>query len=266
MKALIVLSLLLATSPTARANPHPNPFSVPYVTLPQDNLEIEQHTDLVPVRVERENANGTLERTFSLRSVLQTELEIGLTDHLELGFYFRFQQSASSMTPSMRFSGLKQRLHYRFAERGELPVDIGVYGELGEYHDELELDEKLLIERSFGDINVVANLWVEQHWYFQLEQTTFIYNPTLAMNYEISPKLIVGAEYWTRGRLDGNSATTMDTPTEGHHYLGPTMLFQTGKLFIALGVYARLDAIADKAVVNDPYGKLWIRSILGVDL
>jgi len=270
MKYLLALSFILAASAPVLANPHPNPFSYPYVTLPENEAEVEQYLDFIPVRVTRENPDGTLEGVYGVRSILQTELEIGLTDRLELGFYFQFRQGASGTTPFMQFNGIKQRLHYRFAEKGELPVDIGIYGEIAEYQNEFELEEKILLERNFGDITAVANLWIEQEWYFQVDQTKYIYNPTLAVNYELSPKFIIGAEYWARGRFDtpdpNDSTGSNDAPTGTRHYLGPTFLFQTGKLFFALGAYARLDAIADKAVVNDPYGKLWFRSIVGVDL
>jgi hypothetical protein len=267
MKYLLAVSLVISAAAIASANPHPNPFSYPYATLPTDKLEVEQYVDLVPVRVEKENADGTLDGVFSLRSVLTTELELGLTDRLEAGFYFQFQQGATSDTPFLRFAGIKQRLRYRFAEAGELPVDIGIYGEIAEFHDEIEFEEKLLLERRFGDINVVANLWIEQEWYFQTKETKFIYNPTLGMSYQVSPKLFVGAEYWTRGRFDRSSTTdSTDAPTSGRHYAGPTLLYQTGNVFLSLGVYARLDAIADKAVVDDPYGKVWIRSIVGLEL
>jgi hypothetical protein len=51
-----------------------------------------------------------------------------------------------------------------------------------------------------------------------------------------------------------------------HHYLGPTLLYQTGMVFLSLGAYARLDGVAKSAVVDDPYGKLWVRSIVGLEL
>ena len=35
---------------------------------------------------------------------------------------------------------------------------------------------------------------------------------------------------------------------------------------LSLGVYARLDGIGKAAVVDDPYGKLWVRTIVGVEL
>lgn len=273
MKYVPLLSVLVlaALAPSAAANPHANPFSYPYGTLPAGQLEVEQYLDLVPVRVERENPDGTLDGVYGLRSVLTTELEFGITDRLELGWYFQFRQGASSTTPFLRFDGVKQRLHYRFAEAGELPVDIGVYAELAEFHNELEFEEKLLLARRFDALYVVANLWVEQEWYFQTGDTKYIYNPTLGVSYELLPKVIVGAEYWARGRFDNatTSATdpnNSDAPTSAHHYLGPTLLLQTANVFLSLGVYARLDHIGEPQAVNDPYGKLWVRSIVGVEL
>ncbi len=268
---LLSLALLCAIPGLAAATPHPNPFSYPYQTLAEGALEIEQYTDLVPVRVEKENDDGTVDGVYGVRSVLQTEIEYGLTDRLEAGFYFAFRQGATSQTPFLRFSGIKQRLRYRFADTGELPVDIGIYLEVSEFHDELEFEEKLLLAKQFGALNVVANLWVEQEWYFQTKDTKYIYNPTVAFNYELTPRYIIGAEYWARGRFDKATTTATDpnnsdAPTSTHHYVGPNFLFQRDKISFALGVYARLDGIGKSAVVNDPYGKLWVRAIVSVDL
>ena len=83
-----VLSLLLFMPALASASPRPLPFSYPYETLPEGKLEVEQYTDLVPIRVERENPDGTLDGVFGVRSILQTELEYGLTDHID-GFKAR---------------------------------------------------------------------------------------------------------------------------------------------------------------------------------
>ena len=97
----------------AVANPHPLPYSYPYQTLPKGRVEVEEIADLVPVRVAREKEDGTRDAVTAVRSQLQTELEIGLNDRLELGLYFSFHQSATADTPAMRFDGMKQRLRYR---------------------------------------------------------------------------------------------------------------------------------------------------------
>jgi hypothetical protein len=262
---LVVAAGSLAT--TASANPHPLPFSYPYETLPAGKVEMEQYTDLVPVRVARENPDGTQEGVYALRAALQTEIEFGITDRLEFGWYFAFRQGASSSTPFLRFQGVKQRLRLRIAEEGELPVNIGLYLELAEFYDEFEVEEKILLSRRFGPLNLVVNLWVEQEYYFQTSETKFIYNPTAGFSYELSPQLMLGAEYWARGRFDGNDASDgtaeSDAPTGGRHYLGPTFLYQRGELFLSLGAYLRLDGLGESPVVNDPYGKLWFRSVIG---
>jgi hypothetical protein len=272
MAKSIVLGIcaLAAIASTASANPRPLPFSYPYETLPQGKVEVEQYMDFVPVRVEREKLDGTLEGVWGVRSVLTTELEFGITDRLEFGFYFQFRQGASGTTPFMRFDGVKQRIRYRFAETGELPVDIGIYLEIAEFQNELEFEEKILLSKRLGSFVLVANLWVEQEWYFQDSTTKYIYNPTAGASYEISPRFHVGLEYWARGRFDDTSDDPItagdDAPIKAHHYLGPTFLYQQGAVFLSLGVYGRLDDFGDSAVAGDPYGKIWVRSILGVEL
>jgi hypothetical protein len=259
---------MAVVAPEALANPHPLPFSYPYQTLPKGRIEVEEIADLVPMRVSREREDGTRDGVMSLRSRLQTELEIGITDRLELGLYFQFQQGATADTPAMRFDGLKQRLRYRFAEEGDWPVDVGVYFELAEFHNEFELEEKLLLSRRFGYLTAVANLWVEQEYYFQEQEWKLIYNPTAGLHYEVSPSLILGLEYWARGRFDeakaAARAATSDSPDGARHFLGPTVLLQSGEAWWSTGVYARLDNLGDAFQPEDPYGKMWIRTIVGL--
>lgn len=263
---LALAPLLLA--PQALANPHPLPYSYPYQTLPKGKVEVEEIVDLVPVRVSSEQEDGTREAVMALRYQLQTELEIGVTDRLELALYFAFRQGATADTPALRFEGMKQRLRYRFAEEGDLPVDIGAYLEVAEFYNEIELEQKLLLSRRFGYLTAVANLWVEQEYYFQTQDWKLIYNPTLGASYELSPSFMLGLEYWARGRFDqadeGTPDASGDTPSGTRHYLGPTVLLQSGEAWWSTGVYARLDHLGESAVVDDPYGKVWIRTMVGM--
>ncbi|CAN5839254.1 hypothetical protein BH11MYX2_BH11MYX2_06960 [soil metagenome] len=267
----IAAAFICATGASALATPHPNPYSYPYETLAEGALEVETYVDIVPTKVTIEKPDGTLDATWSTHDSLQTEIEYGLTDRLELGMYFQFRQGATAGSPFLRFSGVKQRLRYRFAEAGELPIDIGIYGEVSEFYNELEFEEKLLLAKRVGSFNFVANLWVEQEWYWQEKDVKFIYNPTVAFNYEITPRFLVGAEYWARGRFDDPPASTTanssdDAPKRANHYVGPTFLFQTSKISYSLGVYARLNNFTDTAAVNDQYGKIWFRGVIAVDI
>ena len=269
MKQTLFVILLLAST-QANATPRVLPFTYPYETLPSGKLEVEQYADIVPVQVERENDDGTLDGVTGMRYVLQTELEYGLTDRVEVAWYFTFRQGATADTPFLRFAGMKQRVRVRLAEAGEWPVDVGLYGEIAELHDEFEFEEKILLAKRFGAFAVLANLWVEQEWYFQTGDTKYIFNPTVGASYEITPRFFAGFEYWARGRFDSADDDTMssssDAPTATRHYAGPTFLAQRGDIFVSLGVYLRLDGLGESAVVNDQYGKIWIRSLIGIEL
>jgi hypothetical protein len=258
----------LSAASQAFANPHPLPYSYPYQTLPKGKVEVEEIADLVPMRVTREKADGTRDAVTALRSQLQTELELGVHDRLELALYFSFHQSATADTPAMRFDGLKQRLRYRFAEEGDWPVDTGLYFELAEFYNEVEIEEKLLLSRRFGYLTTVCNLWVEQEYYFQTQEWKLIYNPTLGATYELSPNFMLGLEYWARGRFNEpqNPATdaNADSPTGARHFLGPALLLQSGEAWWSTGVYARLDHFGEALKAEDPYGKVWIRTMVGM--
>jgi hypothetical protein len=109
--SLLALSLI--------ANPRPFPFSYTYPTVAPGHLEVEQYVDIIPIRVERELADGTVEGVIRPRFQLQTELELGITDKLELGLYLVFEQGPGDSP--LRFRGVKQRVRYRLFEQGELP-------------------------------------------------------------------------------------------------------------------------------------------------
>lgn len=254
----LAIALMGAFSRDAAANPRPFPFSYQYETSLEGALEVEQYVDVSPVKVARELPDGTLEGVTSLRSVLQTELEYGITDRLEFGWYFQFKQEAS-VDPHLTFDGIKQRLRLRLAEEGQWPVNVGLYYEMAELHDEIEFEEKILLSRRFGPVNLVANLWVEQEYKFQDDEWEHLYNPTAGIGYELNPTFSVGLEYWGRGEF-------AEEFSESKHYLGPTFLAQTGAGWMTVGAYLRMDHLSRAPAVDDPYGRLWFRALIGIDL
>jgi hypothetical protein len=266
--AVATFSGFLFAGGTALANPKPLPFSYGYGTQPEGALEVEQYLDVVPVRVPREAPDGTQQAVTSLRYDLQTELEYGLTDRVELGFYFVFRQGPSAGTPDFFFRGVKQRARIRLAERGEWPLDVALYFEIAEFHNELEFEEKLLLSKQVGRFSFITNLWVEQEWYFQSEEVKYIFNPTAGFTYEIQPGFLLGAEYWARGRFDSDDASsaTDDPSTDTRHYAGPTVMLERGRVWTTLGVYPRLDTLGSGVPVNDLYGPVWVRLLLGLEM
>ena len=266
MKAVLALASVITFAAPAAATPRSLPFTYPYHTLPAGAAELEQYVDLVPTRVAREKSDGTLEGVMSQRYVLQTEFEYGITDRLEGAFYLMFKQGASAQS-ALRFQGVKQRLRYRLADESEWPVGVAGYFEIAELQDEFEVEEKLIVGRRFGHLQLLANLWFEQERYFQAGETKLIFNPAAGATWEISPHLVVGLEYWARGRMGGKAtAASADVPTRTHHYLGPTLLLQGASMWLSVGAYLGLDSAGKGFEVDAAYGPVWVRALLRVEL
>jgi hypothetical protein len=258
----------LAYGGVARANPMPLPYTYVYSTLPKGEAEIEQYADLTPVKgVSTATGNPQL----YLASQFQTEFEYGITDHLELGLYLALQpagpQGLYNTATLTEGTGSKQRLRYRFAEEGELPVDVAVYGEVVEFDTELEFEAKILLQKRFGDLILAANLWgeVEQPYASPTGQVDWVANPTLGATYQVTPVVHLGVEGWMRGEWPyGNPGRSFALGP--HEFVGPTFMFNFGRLWWSTGAYLRADDISHTMTPLDNYGPVWVRTIIGFGL
>jgi hypothetical protein len=258
-------AVVIAWAGLVNANPRPLPYTYPYETLPAEQAEIEQYVDISPVRiVDPEDASGN-GRIWDQQYKLQTEFELGITDRLELGLYVVFNNDAGG---PLAFDGIKQRLRYRFAEEGEWPVDTAVYGEVSEFHDEIEFEEKLILSKRFGMLRAMANLWFEEsleHYEGELEGS---FHPTGGVTAEITPVFHVGAEYWGSGKFENDApAGTIAHFNNGfHHYVGPAVSLQFGKIWWSTAAYYRLDQAGRSTEVGDQFGHAWVRTVIGISL
>ena len=260
----LVALALPAIPGIALADPHPLPFSYSYATLPRGSSELEQYVDVTPVRA----FDLTGASTTTQRSVLITEMEYGLTDRLELGIYLQFSNNPGLGTGDapLHLDGLKQRLRYRFAEAGAWPVNVGVYGEVAELSNEIELEAKLLLDRRIGRWLLIANLWGEREFYYG-GRREWVVNPTAGASFEIMPAVRVGVEYWMRGEFGASLPPGVQSFNGAfHHYVGPAFLFQGTRVWLAVAPYVRLDAWDRAGQIGDQFGRIWIRTIIGIDI
>jgi hypothetical protein len=260
LASLLLLLLLLPS--VARANPHALPYSYPYATLPDGELEIEQYVDLTPVPSEDSNGNSVM----APLGILTTEVEYGITDKLELGLYLQFSDNPGSLNgviypAPLNFDGVKQRLRYRLANAGEWPVDVSIYGEVAELQTEVELEGKINLEKDFGRLQVLVNLWGEREFYFSGRQE-WVANPTAGASWQITPSLHLGLEYWMHAEFSDDETGFNPAP---HHFIGPAFLFQSNHFWVAAAPYLRLDRWSRSAQLGDEFGQLWVRTIIGIE-
>jgi len=269
MKPFAVVTLgVVAFAATSHANPRALPFTYTTDTLPKGGVEIEQYVDLVLLRAVSSSSSSI---EWYLPAAFQTEIEIGLADRLELGLYMTFvpdageQFARKALFPGMG-NGLKQRLRYIFADPGSQPIDVGVYGELVENEREFEVEAKLLLQRRFDRLRIAANLSGELELYFS-GQRELVLDPSLGATYEIAPSVHVGVDSWLRGEYPRNPRPSQRTFGLGPQaYVGPALMFNFGKLWWAIAGYVRVTEFSHKLQLGEPYGPLYIRSLIGYDL
>jgi hypothetical protein len=271
---------VLCSARAAQANPRVFPFTYTVDTMPKGELELEQYVDYIPVRVQNVlGSTGTLSWYGS--TDFQTELEYGLTSKLELGLYVTFAPTLEygyNGPTSFVGNGLKERLKYRFADAGEWPVDVGVYGELVEDQRELEIEAKILLERRIGPVRIAANLTGEHENYFTCNicstpgvrqtssQQDWVLNPSAGVSVEATPAIQPGVESFLYAEYTNPSATPRPFGLGPHLYVGPTLLSQFGRLWWNVGAYARVTDTAHQLQPQDTFGNFWVRSVIGYEL
>ncbi len=266
-----VTCLVATLASPLRASPRPLPYTYPYETLDQDELELEVYGDVTPLRVDVDPNDPSKGRLWEPGYTLQNEFEYGLTDRVELGFYQVFEaQPIAGGGNAMTFDGFKWEVRTRLGESGRWPVDVGLYLELETLHDEVALEEKIILARRFGPWHWMANVWVEEEQDRPLDPAArslhFVINPTTGITYQVTPVFQPGIEYWARGEPGNLAGTPVDVfNREVHHFVGPTVHLELGKVWWSLGVYADVNAMGTPQP-GEIYGPIWARTVLGLNL
>lgn len=147
LKPLLFLSCLALSSLCALpAQAHLRNYLVNYgyYTLPKGRAEVELWTDYHRPKTSLSSADYWSH---------QTEVEYGVTDRYTLGLYAVFVEP-------LGYTAFKMENRYRFAELGEWPVDTAAYLELKKANhrdDENEVEAKLILNKDFDNLNLVAN-------------------------------------------------------------------------------------------------------------
>ena len=259
-------------SAQAHATPRPLPFTYTYDTLATGESEIETYIDMTPVKAIAPSGSPV----WYAATQFQTEFEHGLTDRLELGLYAAFQPSApegyTDTATLTEGTGFKERLRYRIAEEGELPIDLALYGELVEYMNEFEIEAKVILQRRFGKLRIAANAWAEREFYYAVNQQDWVLNPTVGATYQVTPSFHAGVEYWMRVEFPDPAPVPRPFSLGPNQFVGPALMFSFGHLWWSTGVYARVNDLSRTALPTnasqppDNYGPIWARTVIGIEL
>jgi len=184
-----------------------------YYTAKKGEFEVELWNDFNLVEADNDD-------TWTFRH--QTELEYGLTDHLQLAYYEVYTWNRSKDWERDQF---KIEAKLRLAQAGQWPVDVALYTEWKNPDGSRDarsdaLENKIILSKTFGPWNVVGNVIFEKALN---TGTPWEYEYTAGVSYGLTPRTRLGLE--VKQEL-GNS--------EDFRFDG------TQKLYVVPGVYTNL--------------------------
>ncbi|MBW2457130.1 MAG: hypothetical protein JRI68_21620 [Deltaproteobacteria bacterium] len=146
---------------TAHADRKIFAYTYPYGTLPQGGLELEHYLDATFDEADDPGTEDVEESLLRPSWTHQMEIEIGLTDRLDVGFYNVARQKAFE---SFEYRGVKLRSRYRFGDEGDFVLDPAVYLEAAYFGDEIEIEQRTILDKRFGAVETSRNLMLEQEF------------------------------------------------------------------------------------------------------
>lgn len=268
LTALVVASALGVVALPALGNPRPLPFTYPHEQLPEGGTELEEFADLTPVRAQ---SAVTGDRVWYGLTQFQTEFEHGITNSLELGLYLTIGPAApandfTNAPNPLEGNGIKQRLRYKLADTGAWPIDVALYGELSENQREIEVEAKVILQRRFGLMRIIANLTGEREFYFDGHHD-IVLAPTGGLTFEVTPNVQPGIEWWMRAEFpEENPPSPRPFALGPHQYVGPALMVQMGPFWWTNGFYLRLNEMNHTLAPGEGFGNVWFRSVLGIGI
>jgi hypothetical protein len=193
LRSSVAVSLaLLALTSNARADMRSFTHTYEYSTVPEGRTDVElTHTQ------GRTTWHGASPQFFE--QII--ELEHGLTDHWDAAFYTVFAETSARDPLLARPFGLdsvRLETRYRFADRGEWPVDTLVYLEVAKDFGQslYEIEGKVIAARDFDKMTVAVNAISELRVGRDLPETGLTLGWAGGLTYQAHNKVRVGAETW----------------------------------------------------------------------
>ena len=125
---------------------------------------------------------------------VREELEIGITDRLQLGIYPLDWSHDSNL--GLDYNGGAVELIYNLSNPVIDPVGISLYEEISVARQHFESESKLIGQKNFGRWIFDYNATLEAEWEEQgLREQNGELQQALGGSYEISPRLSVGVEF-----------------------------------------------------------------------
>jgi hypothetical protein len=214
--------------------------------MPKGDIELEQTVTWMA----RRGAPGNVD-DFQFRH----EIEFGITDRFQLGFYFSNWLVTHAMgRTDAHWQSVSLEAIYNLTNPTTDLLGSALYGEVQVGDRVVSIEGKLLLQKNLGPFIIAYNASLESEWEGSgLRDRHGEFQQTLGVSYQVSPKFSVGAEMLHEVQFE-------DWHSAGEHalYIGPDATFRFGRAYATATVLFQATGIREEPDVQT-------RFIVGID-
>ncbi|HEV8291041.1 MAG TPA: hypothetical protein VGP94_03935 [Tepidisphaeraceae bacterium] len=153
LEKLLAAAFVLLGTTMALADPRPFTFTYDAYPIGKGGVEYEQWITF--------NTDKGTDHDFRQFQFLH-ELEYGISDNFDLGLYFlRWNYQDSREESGTQYDGGAVELIYTILNPGKDKWGLALYGEIGVAENELEFEQKVLVQKDIGKWILAYNLILE---------------------------------------------------------------------------------------------------------
>ena len=216
------LGSILALATTAEASSRRFTYSYETTTMAKGAMELESWATW-----KTQTADDPDFERFDIRH----EFEYGVTDRLQLAFYFldwRYEKN-SEESGKAEFHDIAIEIIYNLTDPNTTPFGSAVYGEIKGSDDFIELEAKLLLQKNLGQWMFVYNVGGAIEWEDEYKNDEAELMQSAGVSYQINPVWSVGAEI-----LHEIAVPDTDSIGDNGVFLGPSAAWRNDRFSIAL--------------------------------
>ncbi|MCF7675571.1 MAG: hypothetical protein K9N23_11075 [Akkermansiaceae bacterium] len=207
---------LLSLAATAEAGNRRFVYSYETTTMAAGAMELE-----TSVTYKTDKGSDPDFQRFDIRH----EFEYGMTDRLQLAFYFldwRYEESAKE-SGTTTFHDVALEAIYNLTNPNTCPFGSALYGEIKGSDDFIELEGKFLLQKNLGPWMFVYNIGGAIEWEHNYEDDKAELMQSVGVAYQINPAWSVGAE-----ALHEIECPDAESLGDSVVYLGPNVSWRKG--------------------------------------
>jgi hypothetical protein len=170
---------------------------------------------------------------------IREELEIGITDRLQLGIYpLDWSHHSDS---GFQYNGGAVEVIYNLSNPVVDPVGVSIYQEISVARQHFESESKIIAQKNFGRWILDYNATLEAEWESKgLEEESGELQQALGASYEISPRLSVGVEFLHEFIFPDWSDRVTNV------FVGPNVSYRRNQWFVTATALAQATQTSDE--------------------